>query len=66
VSANLPVWFNQAFSPARLAPYLTATNGDGARVERLYWWNVEISSAFYGRCTAWRLRCATHFMPDSS
>jgi hypothetical protein len=34
-----------------------------SRVERLYWWNIEISARSMGRCTAWRLRCAMHFMP---
>lgn len=46
--APMPVWLDQAFSPVRLAPYMRACAGDGPTAERLYWWNVEVSGAFYG------------------
>jgi hypothetical protein len=55
-------WFGQAFSLARVAPYLRAAVGDGAVAERLYWWSVEISAAFYGplHCLEATLRNALH------
>jgi hypothetical protein len=62
MSSELPAWFSQAFSVPRLAPYLRAANGDVAVAERLYWWNVEISGAFYGslHCLEVTLRNALH------
>jgi hypothetical protein len=35
-------------SPARLAPYVAARNGSRNQARRLYVWNMEISSAFWG------------------
>jgi hypothetical protein len=62
MSAKLPAWFSQAFSMPRLAPYLRAAGGDVVAAERLYWWNVEISGAFYGplHCLEVTLRNALH------
>jgi hypothetical protein len=39
---------HRAFSVPRLQVYANAVNGDAAGAERLYWWNIEISAAFYG------------------
>ncbi|HWJ08027.1 MAG TPA: hypothetical protein VNS46_01540 [Nocardioides sp.] len=37
----------QLLSPARMAPYLSACDGDGERAIGLYDWNAKISSAFF-------------------
>lgn len=60
--AVVPVWMRRAFSVPRLGPYLRATNGDGAAAILLYWWNVEVSGAFYGplHCLEVSLRNALH------
>lgn len=62
MSTELPNWFSQALSSPRLVPYLSASGGDPAVAERLYWWNVEISGAFYGplHCLEVALRNALH------
>lgn len=41
-------WMRKAFSDPRLKVYLAAANGDAVIAERLYWWNIEVSAAFYG------------------
>lgn len=38
----------EAISAARLAPYLTACDDDVQCAVRLYTWNIEVSSAFWG------------------
>lgn len=38
----------KAFSEPRLTAYAAAANRDATTAERLYWWNIEISGAFYG------------------
>jgi hypothetical protein len=40
-------WISGALSMPRFAPYLARTSGDVDDALRLYWWNVEISGAFY-------------------
>ncbi|MFC4911835.1 hypothetical protein [Actinomadura gamaensis] len=47
---------------SRLRPYLTATDGDVESAVRLYSWNIEISSAFYGplHCLEIGLRNSLH------
>lgn len=49
-------------SAPRLAPYLAACAGDPAQAIRLYTWNVEVSSAFWGVVHAFEvgLRNALH------
>jgi hypothetical protein len=42
-----PEWINSGLSRARFAPYLAAKGGDLTAATRFYWWNVDISSAFY-------------------
>ncbi|WP_203906615.1 hypothetical protein [Rhizocola hellebori] len=48
MSAPLSGWMRRAFSDPRLNVYVAAANGDVAVAERLYWWNIEVSGAFYG------------------
>ncbi|TDD69993.1 hypothetical protein E1293_35185 [Actinomadura darangshiensis] len=48
MSAGELDWTRGALSPARLAPYLAAVDGDLAAAMRLYWWNLDASAAFYG------------------
>jgi hypothetical protein len=57
-----PAWLHRALSPARFEPYLKACGGDTPAALRLYWWNVEVSSAFYGplHCLEVALRNALH------
>jgi len=42
--SNLP----KVLSAPRLAPYVGACGGDARKAVRLYTWNVEVSSAFWG------------------
>jgi hypothetical protein len=42
-----PEWVREVISPPRFAPYLARAAGDTAAAIRLYWWNVEVSAAFY-------------------
>ncbi|MEO3775265.1 hypothetical protein ABGB16_00130 [Micromonospora sp. B11E3] len=44
---GLPEWMVNFFSAARLGEYVRAAGGDATLAERLYWWNVEVSQAFY-------------------
>lgn len=62
MNAPFSAWMRKAFSDPRLDAYAQATNGDCATAERLYWWNVEISGAFYGplHCLEVALRNALH------
>jgi hypothetical protein len=57
-----PKWIGSALSRARFAPYLAAKGGDLTAAIRLYWWNVEISSAFYPslHCLEVAIRNAMH------
>lgn len=48
MSTPVAAWMRRSFSDPRLRVYLTAANGDGVVAERLYWWNLEVSAAFYG------------------
>ncbi|MDT3440057.1 MULTISPECIES: hypothetical protein [unclassified Pseudofrankia] len=43
-----PLWIHDMLSAPRFARYLQTTNGDAEQAMRLYWWNVEVSAAFYG------------------
>jgi hypothetical protein len=42
-----PDWIRDTLSQPRFAPYLAARGGDMAAAIRLYWWNLDISAAFY-------------------
>ncbi|MEV6410570.1 hypothetical protein [Kribbella sp. NPDC051718] len=42
-----PDWIRDVLSPARFAPYLARTGGDTDAAIQLYWWNVDVSAAFY-------------------
>src|SRR5436309_3203698 len=55
-------WMCKAFSAPRLGAYAQTTNHDAAAAERLYWWNLEISGAFYGplHCLEVALRNSLH------
>lgn len=57
-----PAWVHLALSPARFDPYRKACGGDTAAALRLYWWNIEVSGAFYGplHCLEIALRNALH------
>ncbi|MFU8870577.1 hypothetical protein [Micromonospora sp. SL4-19] len=61
-SADLPGWIRRAFSAPRMRPYLTITNDDDRQAVALYWWNIEVSAAFYGplHCLEIALRNALH------
>jgi hypothetical protein len=52
----------EAFSAARMEPYLKHCNGDASKAFRLYAWNVEVSAAFSGplSCLEVVLRNALH------
>src|SRR5262249_1827016 len=62
MNRDLPGWIYGALSLPRLAPYLRAANGDSGVAMRLYWWNIEVSGAFYGplHCLEVGLRNALH------
>ncbi|WP_327110538.1 hypothetical protein OHB12_22440 [Nocardia sp. NBC_01730] len=57
-----PDWIRDALSQARFAPYLAKTGGDIDTAIRLYWWNIDISAAFYTplHCLELALRNAVH------
>jgi hypothetical protein len=57
-----PDWIRDVLSPPRFAPYLAKTDGDMAAAIQLYWWNVDISAAFYAplHCLEVALRNAVH------
>ncbi|MEU8070498.1 MULTISPECIES: hypothetical protein [unclassified Micromonospora] len=60
--ADLPDWIRRSFSVARMRPYVEAVAGDHDQAVALYWWNIEISAAFYGplHCLEIALRNALH------
>lgn len=62
MSASFSAWMRKTFSAPRLDAYAQATGYDAPAAERLYWWNVEISGAFYGplHCLEVALRNALH------
>ncbi len=62
MSAPFSAWMSKALSLPRLDAYARAANGDALAAERLYWWNVQISGAFYGplHCLEVALRNALH------
>lgn len=62
MTAEPPEWIREVLSIPRFAPYLARTNGDVEAAIRLYWWNVEISAAFYTplHCLELGLRNAMH------
>jgi hypothetical protein len=57
-----PDWIRDVLSPPRFAPYLLKAGGDTATAIRLYWWNIDISSAFYAplHCLEVALRNSVH------
>lgn len=57
-----PKWIKHALSHARFAPYLNAKDGDLDAAIRLYWWNVDVSAAFYTplHCLEVAVRNAMH------
>jgi hypothetical protein len=57
-----PPWICSALSLPRFVPYVRAAGGDIDVAVRLYWWNVEVSGAFYGplHCLELGLRNALH------
>ena len=57
-----PPWILTALSRPRFDSYVRATQGDVDTAVRLYWWNIEISTAFYGllHCLEVALRNALH------
>ena len=62
MSSEPPAWVHSALSLPRFVPYIAAASGDTDMAVRLYWWNVEISGAFYGplHCLGLGLRNALH------
>lgn len=62
MTSQPPAWLHRALSPARFRSYVTAAGGDVETARRLYWWNVEVSAAFYGplHCLEVALRNALH------
>lgn len=61
-TTELPDWIRRAFSAPRMRPYLATSGQDERRAVALYWWNIEISAAFYGplHCLEIALRNALH------
>jgi hypothetical protein len=57
-----PAWIPRTMSRPRFAGYLRAAAGNAEAALRLYWWNIEISSAFFGplHCLVLSLRNALH------
>ncbi|WP_103351017.1 hypothetical protein [Amycolatopsis sp. CA-128772] len=57
-----PSWVREALSSPRFAPYLAKAGGDLAAAIELYWWNVDVSAAFYFplHCLEVALRNALH------
>ncbi|MES0837617.1 MULTISPECIES: hypothetical protein [Nocardiopsidaceae] len=47
MSDDMPEWMYTVYSRPRLAPYITACDGDSTRAAHLYHWNVAVSAAFY-------------------
>ncbi|WP_405644055.1 hypothetical protein [Streptomyces uncialis] len=62
MSQRMPPWMVKSFSALRLTRYLRAAQGDVAAAQRLYWWNIEASSALFGplHCLELALRNALH------
>jgi hypothetical protein len=61
-NAEPPPWIHEVLSPPRFAPYLATTGGDAVAAVQLYWWNVEVSEAFYTplHCLELTLRNSMH------
>jgi hypothetical protein len=62
MTVESPDWIREVLSTPRFAPYLAKTDGDVDAAIRLYWWNVEVSAAFYTplHCLELGLRNALH------
>jgi hypothetical protein len=60
--AEPPVWVRDVLSIPRFAPYLARADDNTEAAIRLYWWNVEISAAFYAplHCLELAVRNAMH------
>ncbi|WP_406037835.1 hypothetical protein OG799_24030 [Micromonospora sp. NBC_00898] len=61
-AAGLPEWMRQSFSGPRLEEYVRAARGSASLATRLYWWNIEVSQAFYLplKCLEVAVRNALH------
>ncbi|MGC4809254.1 hypothetical protein ACLQ29_01820 [Micromonospora sp. DT228] len=59
---DLADWIRRTFSEPRLNPYLTESGQDAGKAVELYWWNIDVSAAFYGplHCLEVALRNALH------
>jgi hypothetical protein len=57
-----PPWILATLSRPRFDSYVRAAHGDVDAAVRLYWWNIEVSTAFYGllHCLEVALRNALH------
>jgi hypothetical protein len=57
-----PDWVREALSVPRFTPYLEKASKDSANAIQLYWWNVDVSAAFYLalHCLELALRNAVH------
>jgi hypothetical protein len=55
-------WIRDTLSSPRFAPYLAKAGGDVTAALELYWWNVDVSAAFYTslHCLEMALRNALH------
>jgi len=62
MSESEPEWINKFLSEPRFQRYRRDCAGDEAAAWRLYWWNVEVSAAFYPtlHCLEIALRNAFH------
>lgn len=62
VLTDVPKWFEEGFSTARLAPYRMAAQRHGVSVEDLYTWNLKVAYAFAVglHCLEVRLRNRVH------
>jgi hypothetical protein len=62
MTSEPPAWVRGTLSHPRFAAYRRAAAGDAEVALRLYWWNIEVSAAFYGllHCLELSLRNALH------
>lgn len=55
-------WIKDVLSASRLSPYMNKAQGDVRAAMRWYWWNIEVSAAFYAspHCLEVALRNSLH------